>query len=234
MPDKDGAMSNNKDGVLAQELPSGGQTPTPSFKQFTFTELKSITKKFSNERILSEGSHVVAFEGWIDEKTYNPSEVGVGMAVVVKKITPNEFQDPAGLWQILEFLRNCSHRNLVKILGYCPKSKYYGNDNMLLVHEYMQKGSLDNHLFRKGVEPLSWPIRLKIAIGAARGLAFLHANTKRKQNMYSKFEASDILLDKDFNAKLSNFGMQKLYVAGDLSSYDPLYSIFAGAEPELR
>ncbi|KAK2996050.1 hypothetical protein RJ640_029598 [Escallonia rubra] len=148
MPDKDGAMSNNKDGVLAQELPSGGQTPTPSFKQFTFTELKSITKNFSNERILSEGSHVVACEGWIDEKTYNPSEVGVGMAVVVKKFTPNEFQDPPGLRQILDFLRECSHPNLVKLLGYCTESKYSEANNMFLVHEYMQKRSLDNHLFR--------------------------------------------------------------------------------------
>ncbi|KAK2978033.1 hypothetical protein RJ640_002825 [Escallonia rubra] len=195
MPDKDGAMSNNKDGVLAQELPSGGQTPTPSFKQFTFTELKSITENFSNEMKLSEGSHV----GWIDEKTYNPLEFGVGMAVVVKKITPNEFQYP-GLRQILDFLRECSHPNLVKLLGYCTESKYSEANNMFLVHEYMQKGSLDNHLFREGAEPLSWPIRLKIAIGAARGLAFLHTNTNtntiQKQNMYSKFAAWDILLDK--------------------------------------
>ncbi|KAK3031210.1 hypothetical protein RJ639_035367 [Escallonia herrerae] len=193
LPDKDGAMSNSKDGVLAQELPSGGQTPTPSFKQFTFTELKSITKNFSNERILSKGFHVVAFKGWIDEKTYNPSEFGVGMTVVVKKITPNEFQDP-GLRQILELLRKCSHPNLVKLLGYYTESEYSGDCNMFLVHEYMQKGSLDNHLFRKGAVPLSWPIRLKIAIGAARGLAFLH--TMQKQNMYSKFETLDILLDK--------------------------------------
>ncbi|KAK2969621.1 hypothetical protein RJ640_029783 [Escallonia rubra] len=193
MSDKDGAMSNNKDGVLAQELPSGGQTPTPSFKQFTFTELNSITKNISKGRILGEGSHVVAFKGWIDEKTYNPSEVGVGMAVVVKEITPNKFQDP-GLGQILEFLRECSHPNLVKFLGYCTESEYSRDYNIFLVHEYMQKGSLDNLLFGKGAEPLSWPIRFKIAIGAARGLAFLHTITK--QNMYSKFEASDILLDK--------------------------------------
>ncbi|KAK3013548.1 hypothetical protein RJ639_009921 [Escallonia herrerae] len=230
LPDKDGAMSNNRDGVLTQELPSGGQTPTPSFKQFTFTELKSITKNFSKERILiSKGSHVVAFKGWIDENTYTPSEVGVGMAVVVKEITLNEYQDP-GLRQILEFLRNCSHPNLVKLLGYCTESEYSRNYNMFLVHEYMQKGSLDNHLFRKGAEPLSWHVRLKIAIGAARGLAFLH--TIGKLNMYSKFEASDILLDKDFNAKLSDFGMQEICVAGDPSSYDPLYYV-PGAEPKF-
>ncbi|KAK2969150.1 hypothetical protein RJ640_026784 [Escallonia rubra] len=228
-PFKDGAMSNNKDGILAQELPSGGQTLTPSFKQFTFSELKSITKNFNKERILRIEPHVVAYKGWIDEKTYTPSDVGVGMAVVVKEITLNGFQD-SGLRQILEFMRNCSHPYLVKLLGYCTESDRFGVNQTFLVHEYMQKGSLDNHLFRKGTEPLSWPIRLKIAIGAAQGLAFLH--TVEKQNMYSKFEATNILLDKDFNAKLSDFGMQELYGAGDPSSYDPLYYV-PGAGPKF-
>ncbi|KAK3031211.1 hypothetical protein RJ639_035368 [Escallonia herrerae] len=222
-------MSNNKDGILAQELPSGGQTLTPSFKQFTFSELKSITKNFNKERILRMEPHVVAYIGWIDEKTYTPSEVGVGMAVVVKEITLNGFQD-SGLRQILEFMRNCSHPYLVKLLGYCTESDKFGVNQKFLVHEYMQKGSLDNHLFRKGAEPLSWPIRVKIAIGAAQGLAFLH--TVEKQNMYSKFEATNILLDKDFNAKLSDFGMQELYGAGDPSSYDPLYYV-PGAGPKF-
>ncbi|KAK2978037.1 hypothetical protein RJ640_002829 [Escallonia rubra] len=95
---------------------------------------------------------------------------------------------------ILEFMRNCSHPYLVKLLRYCTENDKFGVNQTFLVHEYMQKGSLDNYLFRKGAEPLSWPIRLKIAIGAAQGLAFLH--TVEKQNMYSKFEATNILLDK--------------------------------------
>ncbi|KAK3031209.1 hypothetical protein RJ639_035366 [Escallonia herrerae] len=94
----------------------------------------------------------------------------------------------------------------------------------------MQKGSLDNHLFRKGAEPLSWPIRLKIAIGAAQDLAFLH--TVGKHSIYFKFEASNILLDKDFNSKLSDFKMHKLYGAGDPSFRDPLY--FASAGPAFE
>ncbi|KAK2969618.1 LOW QUALITY PROTEIN: hypothetical protein RJ640_029780 [Escallonia rubra] len=72
LPDKDGGLSN-KDGVVARELPSGGQTLTPSFKQFTFSELKIMSKNFNREK----GFHVVAFKGWIDGKMYNPSKVGV-------------------------------------------------------------------------------------------------------------------------------------------------------------
>ncbi|XP_021803941.1 probable serine/threonine-protein kinase PIX13 [Prunus avium] len=71
----------------------------------------------------------------------------------------------------------------------------------------MQKGSLENHLFRKGQEPLGWELRLKIAIGAARGLAFLHTSEKV---IYRDFKASNILLDPVYNAKLSDFGLAKV------------------------
>ncbi|KAK2969615.1 hypothetical protein RJ640_029777 [Escallonia rubra] len=218
LPDKDGAMSNNKDRVLAQELPSGGQTLIPRFKQFTFSELESITKNFNRERVLGKKLNLVAYKGWIDEKTYNPSGVGVGMAVVVKEISLFKQFIDLELIEIFEFLRKCSHPNLVKLLGYCTRGNTFTDFKTFLVHEDIQMESLDNHLFRKGSEPLSWPIRLKIAIGAAQGLAFLH--TVEKQSMYSKFEASDILLDKDFNAKLSDFGIQELDGTGD-PSYGP-------------
>ncbi|KAL8034817.1 hypothetical protein ABFS82_12G054300 [Erythranthe guttata] len=78
----------------------------------------------------------------------------------------------------------------------------------------MQKGSLENHLFRRigAVEPLSWDLRLKISIGAARGLAFLH--TSEKQIIYRDFKASNILLDGSYNAKISDFGLAKLGPSG--------------------
>ncbi|KAG0459257.1 hypothetical protein HPP92_022385 [Vanilla planifolia] len=73
----------------------------------------------------------------------------------------------------------------------------------------MSKGSLENHLFRRAqsFDPLSWSLRLKIAISAARGLAFLHSS--EKQVIYRDFKASNILLDADYNAKLSDFGLAK-------------------------
>lgn len=74
----------------------------------------------------------------------------------------------------------------------------------------MQKGSLENHLFGRGaaVQPLLWELRLKISIGAARGLAFLH--TSEKQVIYRDFKASNILLDGSYNAKISDFGLAKM------------------------
>ncbi|CAL9028509.1 unnamed protein product [Prunus brigantina] len=102
----------------------------------------------------------------------------------------------------LNFLGKYRHPNLVRLLGYCCEENQF-----LLVYEYMQKGSLENHLFRKGQEPLRWELRLKIAIGAARGLAFLHTSEKV---IYRDFKTSNILLDSAYNAKLSKFGMAKV------------------------
>ncbi|KAF2937119.1 hypothetical protein DAI22_03g026500 [Oryza sativa Japonica Group] len=103
----------------------------------------------------------------------------------------------------VNFLGRLVHPNLVKLLGYCKEER-----ELLLVYEFMPKGSLENHLFRRGAfDPLSWSLRLKIAIGAARGLAFLHSS--ERQIIYRDFKASNILLDVDYTPKLSDFGLAK-------------------------
>ncbi|KAL2501768.1 Protein kinase domain-containing protein [Forsythia ovata] len=103
------------------------------------------------------------------------------------------------------FLGRLSHPNLIKLLGYYCKDK-----KILLVYEFMQRGSLENHLSRRSFanEALSWDMRLKIAIGAAHGLACLH--TLDKPVIHINFNSSDILLDKNYNAKKSDFGLAKL------------------------
>ncbi|KAL7001799.1 putative serine/threonine-protein kinase pbl15 [Sarracenia purpurea var. burkii] len=98
------------------------------------------------------------------------------------------------------FLGHLSHPNLVKLIGYCCE-----DEERLLVYEFMSRGSLENHLFRRISVSLPWGTRLKIAIGAAKGLAFLH--DAEKPVIYRDFKTSNILLDSDFNAKLSDFGL---------------------------
>ncbi|VFQ66579.1 unnamed protein product [Cuscuta campestris] len=185
-------------------VPPSGKILVPNLKPFTLGELKSATRNFRPDSILGEGGFGRVFKGWVDpNKDYAPSRVGVGVPVAVKKSNPDSEQ---GLkeWQAeVKFLGKFSHPNLVKLLGYCWEEKQF-----LLVYEYMLKGSLESHLFRKkGGEPLSWDTRLKIAIGAAKGLVFLH-NTERSV-IYRDFKASNILLDGEFNAKLSDFGLAK-------------------------
>ncbi|KAK7823938.1 putative serine/threonine-protein kinase pbl3 [Quercus suber] len=108
----------------------------------------------------------------------------------------------------VNYLGQLHHPNLVKLIGYCLEG-----ENRLLVYEFMPKGSLENHLFRRGPQPLSWAIRIKVATGAARGLCFLHE--AKSQVIYRDFKASNILLDAEFNSKLSDFGLAKAGPTGD-------------------
>ncbi|XP_020257331.1 probable serine/threonine-protein kinase PBL3 [Asparagus officinalis] len=77
----------------------------------------------------------------------------------------------------------------------------------------MPKGSLENHLFRRSSQPLSWAIRIKVAVGAARGFVFLH--DRESQVIFRDVKASNILLDSDFSPKLSDFGLAKAGPTGD-------------------
>uniref|UniRef100_J3LJL9 non-specific serine/threonine protein kinase n=1 Tax=Oryza brachyantha TaxID=4533 RepID=J3LJL9_ORYBR len=152
--------------------------------------------------VLGEGGFGPVYKGWVDERTLNPAKSSAGVVVAVKKLNPESVQ---GLheWQSeVNFLGRLVHPNLVKLLGYCREER-----ELLLVYEFMPRGSLENHLFRRALDPLSWSLRLKIAIGAARGLAFLHSS--ERQIIYRDFKASNILLDVDYTPKLSDFGLAK-------------------------
>ncbi|ERN16414.1 hypothetical protein AMTR_s00052p00150420 [Amborella trichopoda] len=107
----------------------------------------------------------------------------------------------------VNFLGQLHHLNLVKLIGYCIE-----DDQRLLVYEFMTRGSLENHLFRRTL-PLPWTDRLKVALGAAKGLAFLHGSAEPV--IYRDFKTSNILLDSEYNAKLSDFGLAKAGPQGD-------------------
>ncbi|XP_047089585.1 probable serine/threonine-protein kinase PBL3 [Lolium rigidum] len=179
-----------------------------NLKAFLFNDLKNATKNFRPDSLLGEGGFGHVFKGWIDEYTLAPSKPGVGMVVAVKKLKPEGFQGHKEWLTEVNYLGQLHHPNLVKLIGYCTDG-----DNRLLVYEFMPKGSLENHLFRRGADPLSWAIRLKVAIGAAKGLSFLHH--AENQVIYRDFKASNILLDSEFNAKLSDFGLAKAGPTGD-------------------
>ncbi|KAD4982179.1 hypothetical protein E3N88_18850 [Mikania micrantha] len=180
--------------------PGGQILPHPNLRVFSFAELKTATRNFRSDTVLGEGGFGKVYKGWLEDRSTSRSTV-----VAVKKLNSESMQ---GLqeWQAeVDFLGRLSHPNLVKLLGYC-----YDCSELLLIYEFMQKGSLENHLFGRGstVQPLPWDIRLKISIGAARGLAFLH--TSEKQVIYRDFKASNILLDGSYNAKISDFGLAKV------------------------
>ncbi|KAH9606832.1 hypothetical protein KSS87_020240 [Heliosperma pusillum] len=181
---------------------------SPGLKAFSFSDLKTATKNFRPDSVIGEGGFGYVFKGWIDEQTLLPAKAGTGMIVAVKKLKPEGHQGHKEWLTEVNYLGQLHHPNLVKLIGYCADG-----DNRLLVYEYMSKGSLENHLFRRGPQPVSWETRIKVTIGAAKGLSFLH--DAESQVIYRDFKASNILVDSDFHAKLSDFGLAKAGPTGD-------------------
>ncbi|KAL0334494.1 UNVERIFIED_CONTAM: putative serine/threonine-protein kinase PIX13 [Sesamum radiatum] len=177
----------------------------PNLRIFSFSELKAATRNFRSDTVLGEGGFGKVYKGWLDDKS-SARAAGNGSSVIAVKKLNSESMQGFQEWQSeVNFLGRLSHPNLVKLLGYCWEDK-----ELLLVYEFMQKGSLENHLFGRGsaAQPLPWDIRLKILIGAARGLAFLHASDRKV--IYRDFKASNILLDGSYHAKISDFGLAKM------------------------
>ncbi|XP_041999140.1 probable serine/threonine-protein kinase PBL11 [Salvia splendens] len=183
-----------------------------NMKSFAFSDLKAATRNFRLDSVLGEGGFGSVFKGWIDEHSLEASKPGSSMVVAVKRLNQEGWQGHKEWLAEINYLGQLRHPNLVKLIGYCLE-----DDHRLLVYEFMPKGSMENHLFRRGsyFQPLSWSLRVKIALGAARGLAFLH-NAETKV-IYRDFKTSNILLDSNYNAKLSDFGLARDGPTGDKS-----------------
>ncbi|KAK4479759.1 hypothetical protein RD792_015294 [Penstemon davidsonii] len=210
--------STSKDQPVAPVIPSTTTSNTESncssskfedevkvssrLRKFTFNDLKSATRNFRPESLLGEGGFGCVFKGWIEENGTAPVKPGTGLTVAVKTLNHDGLQGHKEWLAEVNFLGDLNHPNLVKLIGYCIE-----DDQRLLVYEFMPRGSLENHLFRRSL-PLQWSIRMKIALGAAKGLAFLHEEAERPV-IYRDFKTSNILLDAEYNAKLSDFGLAK-------------------------
>ncbi|KAI4355424.1 hypothetical protein L6164_004201 [Bauhinia variegata] len=164
---------------------------------FTYKELKDITSNFSKSSILGEGGFGRVYKGFIDDKLRPGLEAQV---VAVKKLDLDGKQGHREWLAEVIFLGQLKHPHLVNLIGYCCE-----DEHRLLVYEYMERGNLEEKLFKGYLAALPWLKRLKIAIGAANGLAFLHE--EEKPVIYRDIKASNILLDADYNSKLSDFGL---------------------------
>ncbi|KAJ8763658.1 hypothetical protein K2173_003130 [Erythroxylum novogranatense] len=168
----------------------------------SYRELSAATQNFNADNLLGEGGFGRVYRGFLER---------TNQVVAVKQLDRNGFQGNREFLVEVLILSLLHHPHLVNLVGYCADG-----DQRILVYDYMPNGSLEDHLLElpPGKKPLDWNTRMRIAVGAAKGLEYLH-ETANPPVIYRDFKASNILLDENFNPKLSDFGLAKLGPTGD-------------------
>ncbi|MED6109217.1 hypothetical protein PIB30_031422 [Stylosanthes scabra] len=166
-----------------------------SAKIFTLNEIEKATNSFSSTRILGEGGFGLVYKGGLND----------GRDVAVKILKRDDRHGSREFLAEVEMLSRLHHRNLVKLIGICIEKQ-----NRCLVYELVPNGSVESHLHGsdKVTGPLDWDARMKIALGAARGLAYLHEDSNPCV-IHRDFKSSNILLEHDFTPKVSDFGLAR-------------------------
>ncbi|KAK4761754.1 hypothetical protein SAY87_029638 [Trapa incisa] len=175
-----------------------------NLREFSLLELKSATKNFSRSLMVGEGGFGGVYRGVIRSLEDPHRKIDIA----VKQLSRRGHQGPKEWVTEVNLLGVVEHPNLVKLLGYCAEDDERGIQR-LLVYEYLPNHSVHDHLSSKSQSPLSWVMRLKIAQDTARGLTYLHEGMD-SQIIFRDFKSSNILLDEQWNAKLSDFGLARL------------------------
>ncbi|KAK4255937.1 hypothetical protein QN277_008862 [Acacia crassicarpa] len=163
---------------------------------FSLKQIKEATNNFTPDNKIGEGGFGPVYKGVLSD----------GVVIAVKQLSSKSKQGNREFVNEVGMISALQHPNLVKLYGCCIE----GNQ-LLLIYEYMDNNSLAGALFGgqgKNI-PLNWPTRMKICVGIARGLAFLHEESRLKI-VHRDIKATNVLLDKDLNAKISDFGLAKL------------------------
>ncbi|EOY30455.1 Serine/threonine-protein kinase PBS1 isoform 8 [Theobroma cacao] len=168
---------------------------TGSAKTFSTSDIEKATNNFDASRILGEGGFGRVYSGVLED----------GTKVAVKVLKRDDQQGGREFLAEVEMLSRLHHRNLVKLIGICTEER-----NRCLVYELIPNGSVESHLHGvdKDSAPLDWDARIKIALGAARGLAYLHEDSSPRV-IHRDFKSSNILLEHDFTPKVSDFGLAR-------------------------
>ncbi|CAI5483889.1 unnamed protein product [Closterium sp. Yama58-4] len=174
-------------------MPSEGRGAA---RKFRLHELRAATSSFSKKAVLGRGSFGEVYLGKL--AGHESKEV---VEVAVKKLNPESSQGLDEWLAEIVLLRKLHHPNLVELIGYCAEK-----GEALLVYGLCPNGSLDDRLFpRRESDIIDWPTRVRVAQGAAQGLLHLHEN----KVIHRDLKPSNILLDKDMQARITDFGMAK-------------------------
>ncbi|KAG6419810.1 hypothetical protein SASPL_116322 [Salvia splendens] len=181
--------------------------------RFDYEEIERATKNFKTT--IGTGGFGTVYKGMLKDKSL----------VAVKRITNLGVRGKSDFCTEIGVIGSIHHLNLVKLRGYCAQRRQW-----LLVYEYMNRGSLDKTLFGNG-PPLEWEERVEIALGAARGLAYLHSGCEHKI-IHCDVKPENILLHDQNQAKLSDFGLAKLLSREDSSLFTTMRGTRGYLAPE--
>ncbi|KAG6733433.1 hypothetical protein I3842_01G225500 [Carya illinoinensis] len=182
-------------GAASMSFSSGTVTYIGTAKTFTLSDIERVTNNFDPSRVLGEGGFGLVYSGILDD----------GREVAVKILKRDDQHGGREFLAEVEMLSRLHHRNLVKLIGICTE-----DHTRCLVYELVPNGSVESHLHGadKETDPLDWDARMKIALGAARGLAYLHEDSNPRV-IHRDFKSSNILLEYDFTPKVSDFGLAR-------------------------
>ncbi|KAJ7966601.1 Protein kinase family protein [Quillaja saponaria] len=163
---------------------------------YTLRELEVSTHGFADENVIGEGGYGIVYRGVLEDNT----------TVAVKNLLNNRGQAEKEFKVEVEAIGRVRHKNLVRLLGYCAEGAH-----RMLVYEYVDNGNLEQWLHGDvgPCSPLTWEIRMNIILGTAKGLTYLHEGLEPKV-VHRDIKSSNILLDKQWNPKVSDFGLAKL------------------------
>ncbi|KAK8654290.1 hypothetical protein V6N13_128261 [Hibiscus sabdariffa] len=203
----------------------GSISESTNLLHFTFDEIKEATRNFSRDNIIGRGGYGNVYKGYLSD----------GSEVAFKRFKNCSAAGDANFTHEVEVIASVRHVNLVALRGYCTATTTLEGHQRIIVCDLMKNGSLYDHLFGSTEKKLSWPIRQKIALGTARGLAYLHYGAQ-PAIIHRDIKASNILLDDKFEAKVADFGLAKFTpegmthlstrVAGTMGYVAPEYALY--------
>ncbi|KAJ6324558.1 hypothetical protein OIU76_011790 [Salix suchowensis] len=183
---------------------------------FAFEELVKATNGFSSQNFLGEGGFGSVYKGYLPD----------GTDVAVKQLKIGGGQGEREFKAEIEIISRVHHRHLVSLVGYCMFET-----RRLLVYDYVPNNTLHFHLHEVGRLALDWATRVKIAAGAARGIAYLHEDC-HPRIIHRDIKSSNILLDNNFEAKVSDFGLAKLALDSNTHVTTRVMGTFGYMAPE--
>ncbi|CAN6441445.1 unnamed protein product [Victoria cruziana] len=199
--------------ICQHKSPVFGKPP----RWFSYAELELATGGFSQANFLAEGGFGSVHRGILPD----------GQAIAVKQHKLASSQGDLEFCSEVEVLSCAQHRNVVMLIGFCVEDR-----RRLLVYEYICNGSLDYHLYGNDKETLEWPARQKIAVGAARGLRYLHEECRVGCIVHRDMRPNNILITHDFEPMVGDFGLARWQPDGDKGVDTRVIGTFGYLAPE--